>query len=77
MAVKPKRNQPATGRRTRNSKLRAALAPAEDRAVRIPEASLPRLKIRWTDRELASLAEHLSAPEPHAPTEALVRAVRE
>jgi hypothetical protein len=34
MAVKSKRNQPATARRARNKKFQADLAPAEDRALR-------------------------------------------
>jgi len=34
MAVKAKRNQSATGRRTRNKKFQADLAPTEDRVVR-------------------------------------------
>ena len=131
MAVKLKRNQPSTARRTRNTKFQADLAPAEDRAVRMlkddlqlrsntdfladaialfrwavaerrlghriisetengerqvlvfprlervaPGANLPRVEIHWTERELASLAELVSA-EPQAPTEALIRAVRD
>jgi hypothetical protein len=34
MAVNPKRNQPATPKRARNTKFQADLAPAEDRALR-------------------------------------------
>jgi hypothetical protein len=34
MAVKPKRNQPATARRARNTKFQADLALADDRALR-------------------------------------------
>src|SRR5690348_6627425 len=34
MPVRPKRNQPAAARRTRNAKFQADLAPAEDRALR-------------------------------------------
>ncbi len=34
MAVKPKRNPPATAKRARNKKFQADLAPAEDRALR-------------------------------------------
>jgi len=41
-----------------------------------PEASLPRVEIRWTERELASLAELVSAAEAKAPTEALIRAMQ-
>jgi hypothetical protein len=42
-----------------------------------PEADLPRVEIRWTERELASLAKLASASEPQRPTEALIRAVRD
>jgi hypothetical protein len=34
MAVQPKRNQPATAKRTRNTKFQADLAPAEERSLR-------------------------------------------
>lgn len=42
-----------------------------------PEASLPRVEIAWTEDELASLAELVSSAQPGAPTEHLVRAVRD
>src|SRR5215469_12180632 len=42
-----------------------------------PDLVLPRVEIQWTERELASLAELASAPEGKAPTEALIRALRE
>jgi hypothetical protein len=41
-----------------------------------PEASLPRVEIPWTERELVSLAE-LASAEPQPPTEALIRAMRD
>jgi hypothetical protein len=41
-----------------------------------PDLSLPRVEIRWTGRELKSLAELLSANEASRPTEALIRAMR-
>jgi len=40
-----------------------------------PDATLPHVDIRWTEKELESLAE-LVAGQPAEPTEALVRAMR-
>lgn len=40
-----------------------------------PELTLPHVDIRWTERELGSLAELVSG-QPAEPTEALVRAMR-
>jgi len=40
-----------------------------------PEVTLPHVAIRWTDKELESLAELVSG-QPAEPTEALVRAMR-
>jgi hypothetical protein len=40
-----------------------------------PEVTLPHVDIRWTDRELGSLAELVSG-QPAEPTEALIRAMR-
>ena len=42
-----------------------------------PEFSLPRVEIRWTARELESLAELVSAPNANPPTDALIRAMRD
>ncbi len=42
-----------------------------------PDVVLPRVDIKWTARELESLAELASAHEPKAPTEALIRALRD
>ena len=42
-----------------------------------PDATLPRVEIQWTSRELESLAELAFAEEPHRPTDALIRAMRE
>lgn len=42
-----------------------------------PDLGLPRVEIKWTARELASLAELASATEGNPPTEALIRALRE
>ncbi|MGA2144882.1 MAG: hypothetical protein ABSH49_07960 [Bryobacteraceae bacterium] len=41
-----------------------------------PDIVLPRIEIKWTERELESLAELASAAEASPPTEALVRALR-
>ena len=42
-----------------------------------PDLAPPRVEIRWTERELESLAELISAADAKVPTEALVRALRE
>jgi hypothetical protein len=42
-----------------------------------PEASLPRVEVPWTERELASLAALAFSPDPPPPTEALIRAMRD
>jgi len=42
-----------------------------------PDASLPRVDIKWTERELQSLAELAFAAEAKPPTEALIRALRD
>ncbi len=41
-----------------------------------PDLVLPRVEIKWTERELESLAELASANEAKPPTEALIRALR-
>jgi hypothetical protein len=41
-----------------------------------PDVALPSAEIRWTDKELESLAELVSGP-PAEPTEALIRAMRQ
>jgi hypothetical protein len=40
-----------------------------------PDLVLPRVEIRWTERELESLAQLASAVEAKPPTEALIRAL--
>ena len=40
-----------------------------------PDASLPRVQIQWTERELQSLAKLTSAGEANRPTEALIRTI--
>jgi hypothetical protein len=42
-----------------------------------PDVVLPRVDIKWTERELESLAELASAPEAKQPTDALIRALRD
>ena len=42
-----------------------------------PELVLPQVEIKWTERELESLAELASASEAKPPTEALIRALRD
>lgn len=42
-----------------------------------PDLGLPRAEIKWTERELHSLAELVSAAEPNRPTDALMRAMRD
>jgi hypothetical protein len=39
------------------------------------DVMLPRVDIKWTERELESLVELASAHEAKAPTEALIRAL--
>src|ERR1700674_2267592 len=41
-----------------------------------PEATLPRIEMQWTERELESLAELAAAAEAKRPTDALIRAMR-
>ena len=42
-----------------------------------PDLALPRVEIQWTERELARLAELVSAAEANPPTEDLIRALRD
>ncbi len=42
-----------------------------------PDLLIPHFQIDWTERELQSLAELASKTEPDAPTEALIRALRD
>src|ERR1700682_1024949 len=41
-----------------------------------PHLALPRVEIKWTGRELESLAELVSAGEANRPNDALIRALR-
>jgi hypothetical protein len=40
-----------------------------------PDLVLPRVKIKWTGRELESLADLVSAGEANRPTDTLIRAM--
>src|ERR1700730_5640010 len=42
-----------------------------------PDLTVPRVEIKWTGRELESLAELVSAGEANRPTDALIRAMRD
>ena len=42
-----------------------------------PDVALPRVQIKWTERELESLAGLVSAEKANHPTEALIRAMRD
>ena len=42
-----------------------------------PDVDLPRVQIKWTERELESLAGLVSAEKANHPTEALIRAMRD
>ena len=42
-----------------------------------PDVSLPRVDLHWTARELERIGELVSASEANAPTEALIRALRD
>ena len=42
-----------------------------------PDHVLPRVDVKWTGRELESLAELVSAGEANRPTDALIRALRD
>jgi hypothetical protein len=42
-----------------------------------PDLALPRVDIKWTARELESLAELISKGEPNRPTDALIRAMQD
>ena len=53
----------------------ALLFPRLERVA--PDLVLPRVEIAWTKRELKSLAELASAREANAPTDALIRAMRD
>src|SRR5271154_5677325 len=51
------------------------LFPRLERAA--PDISLPRVEIKWTERQLESLAKLASAEDGNHPTDALMRAMRD
>jgi hypothetical protein len=59
---------------TLNGERKVLVFPRLERVA--PDASLPRVEISWTERELASLAE-LASAETQPPTEVLLRAMRD
>ena len=54
---------------------RVLLFPRLERVA--PDVALPRVDIQWTERELENLAKLASRPKADAPTEALIRAMRD
>jgi hypothetical protein len=54
---------------------RVLLFPRLERVA--PELMVPRVEIKWTGRELESLAELVSTGEASKPTDALIRAMRD
>jgi hypothetical protein len=61
-------SESSTGERT------VPLFPRLERVA--PDIALPRVEIKWTERELKSLAELASAEQASRPTESLIRAMR-
>jgi hypothetical protein len=62
-------SESSTGERT------VLLFPRLERVA--PDIALPRVEIKWTERELKSLAELASAEQANRPTESLIRAMRD
>ena len=58
-----------------NGERRTLLFPRLERVA--PDTVLPRVEIKWTARELESLAELVSSAEANRPTNALIRAMRD
>ena len=58
-----------------NGERRVLLFPRLERVA--PDLDLPRVDIKWTGRELESLAELVSVAEANRPTDALIRAMRD
>ncbi len=58
-----------------NGERQVLLLPRLERVA--PDLVLPRVEIKWTGRELESLAELISTGEANRPTDALIRAVRD
>ncbi len=62
-------SESSTGERT------VLLFPRLERVA--PDIALPRVEIKWTERQLKSLAELASAEQANRPTESLIRAMRD
>ena len=58
-----------------NGERQVQLFPRLERVA--PDLALPRVEIKWTGRELESLAELISTGEANRPTDALIRAMRD
>jgi hypothetical protein len=59
---------------TKSGERRVLVLPRLERVA--PELQLPWVEIEWTERELQSLVELATAPEPAPPTPALIRAMQ-
>jgi hypothetical protein len=58
-----------------NGERKVLLFPRLERVA--PDAALPRVEIKWTERELESLGELVSGRDANRPTDALIRAMRD
>jgi hypothetical protein len=58
-----------------NGERQVLLFPRLERVA--PDVSLPRVEIKWTERQLESLAKLASAEDANHPTDALIRAMRD
>ncbi len=58
-----------------NGERKILLFPRLERVA--PDVALPRVEIKWTGRELESLAKLASSEKPNRPTGALIRAMRD
>jgi DNA-binding transcriptional regulator YbjK len=58
-----------------NGERKVLLFPRLERVA--PATALPHVKIKWTERELAALANLAFAAEANRPTEALIRAMKD
>jgi hypothetical protein len=74
----------AVSERKRGNRITSESATGERRVLVLPtlervaqDLMLPRVEIKWTERELESLAKLASASQPNPPTEALIRALRD
>jgi hypothetical protein len=58
-----------------NGERRVLVFPRLERVA--PDSVMPQAEIKWTERELESLAKLASAPKANPPTDALIRALRD